>query len=742
MIIAPARTRVQGLEWVDRIKGFAMLWVVLNHIVETLAGGSFAGDPTGSWPALGVRIAQWQTPVTGFGLFSWPLTGARDVGWLADQAVSIFIILSGFGLTLGLVASRASASIDGPEFFTRRLKRIYPFWWGAHVLFLPAGYLFASGLSTGDWQYYASFAGLRFIPSVFSYFASSWWYVGVIIELYIAFPVLWWILRARGPLALLATTWGLGFLALAAGHAFFTGDLVEMWQRGICAVTRFPEFGFGMALALWWARDPKRGMATLRRSIVRVAAAAAYVAGFACSFTLPGMIVAPTILGITALVLLYPLAAWRATGRGPLEFVGRHSFTIYLTHQYLIELFVGNNLSPSGTALAIVCALLATAAATFVLERGTATVEAFWERLSRRRGRAVAGFVFGSIALAIIGFPIVTELSLRATSALVAESAALRPDPVFGWRFLPSQKIALPGRADVWISSNANGFPGPDIEASRSRNALRIFVLGDAISSVGVAQAAAWPQLLENDLERSHRPAEVANFAVSGYGPNQEAIVARSFVARYRPDVVLVEVYPDDVQDVLTDTETLRRKVGLAELPDDRHSLVTLTRVHALLNAKFVAPLRESLHRAPSSAAYALGIAFLERGHDDWDGTAVDRSVERYREIARAAQAVGAQTILVFVPAPAQVCSPDDLSGFPRQVVLTNGLRYDLDLPNRRARKIAAEARLDLWDLSSDLRAKFPCPYVASAPYLRPEAEREIAALLARRLLSFSRAGT
>ena len=735
MVSAPARTRVGGLEWVDRLKGIAMLWVVLNHIVESLAGGNFAGDPTGAWPHLRERIAQWQTPVTGFGTLSWPLTGARDVGWLADQAVSIFIILSGFGLALGLIASHAGASIDGPAFFTRRLKRIYPFWWGAHVLFLPAGYLFASGLSTGDWQYYASFAGLRFIPGVFYYFASSWWYVGVIIQLYIAFPVLWWILRARGPIALLATTWGLGFLALAVGHAYFAGDLVEMWQRGIFAVTRFPEFGFGMALALWWARDPSRGMATLRRPSVRMAAFAAYVVGFACSFTLPGMIVAPTLLGVAALVLLYPLAAWRATGSGPLEFVGRHSFTIYLTHQYLIELFVGNSLSPSGTALAIVCALCATAVATFVLERGTATVETFWQRLIRRRGRAFTSAVFGCVALAIIALPVVTELSLRGTRAAVA-TTALRPDAAFGWRFLPSEKVALPGHADVWVLSNAEGFPGPAIDRSKSKDAARILVLGDAISSAQVAKAAAWPEILQSDLEGLHRPAEVANFAVNGYGPNQEAPIARSFSAMYRPDVVLVEVYPDDVEDVLTDTETLRKKMGLADLPDDPRSLLELQRVHTLLNATLVGPLRESLHRPPSGAAYSLGIVYLETGHDDWDGAAVGRSAERYREIARAATAVGARTILVFVPAPAQVCSPGDLVGFPRAVALADRSRYDLDLPNRRAREIAARAKLELWDLSSDLRATFPCPYVPTAPYLRPEAQRAIAGLLAPRLLS------
>ena len=116
-----------------------MLWVVLNHVTEQLAGGNIAADPTGSWPPLHERIAQWQSSVTGFGAFSWPLTAARDVGWLADQAVSIFIILSGFGLALGLIASHAGPTLDAPDFLKRRLRRIYPLWWGRAHLVLTDG---------------------------------------------------------------------------------------------------------------------------------------------------------------------------------------------------------------------------------------------------------------------------------------------------------------------------------------------------------------------------------------------------------------------------------------------------------------------------------------------------------------------------------------------------------------------------------------------------------------------------
>ncbi len=719
-----------------------MLWVVLDHIVERLAGGNFAGDPSADWPPLHDRIAQFTSVVTGFGPYGWPLTALRDFGWLADQAVTIFIILSGFGLTIGMIASRADARIDARDFFGRRLRRIYPQWWGAHLLFLPFGYLFASGLSTGDWQFYASFLGLRCIPGVFSYFAGSWWYVGVIIQLYLFFPLLWWLLRTRGPLALLGASFGAGFLSLAIGHAAFHGDLLEMWQRGIFAITRLPEFAFGMAFAMWWARDPSSAALTLRRPAVRIAALAVYAVGFVCSFTLPGMIVAPTILGIGAIVLFYPLLAWQATGRGVLEFIGRHSLAIFLTHQYLFTLLVRPELGFGGRAAGILIAALATVVATFALERGTAAVEDLFVRIASERGRLAAGFAFGGAALAIVALPLGLELATRTFAyrdlSRFSDRIALRSDRAFGWRLVPSRTIVVRAARTYRITSNAEGFPGPAPASRRRPSSLRVFVLGDAVSSSGVDTEKAWPQLLGRDLRRTHRDAEVENFAISGYGPNEEASVARSYAPRYRPDVILVQVQPDDVQDVLTDRSQLREEIGLdgAQPDSGLRSILSLDYSRELVASKLIKPMSGLLRGRPSTEGYFSGqFVYLERGHDAWDQEAVRRSAERYREIAAAAKKVGAQTILVFFPAPAQVCPPDRLAYYPKYVSLSDGTRYDVGLPDWRARRIAAAAHVKLWDLTADLSARFPCAYSRHTRYLRPEAHRAVAAMVARRLL-------
>ena len=41
------------------------------------------------------------------------------------------------------------------------------------------------------------------------------------------------------------------------------------------------------------------------------------------------------------------------------------------------------------------------------------------------------------------------------------------------------------------------------------------------------------------------------NFAITGYGPNQYAEVARTFIPRYHPDIVIIGFFMNDFTDDL-----------------------------------------------------------------------------------------------------------------------------------------------------------------------------------------------
>src|SRR5471032_960381 len=84
----PAGVRLPGI---DRLKGFALLLVVLNHASGTL------------------DVTDWTH---------------------GEVGVDIFLILSGFTLALN------SSTLSAGEFFRRRFLRIYPAYWAALALFL------------------------------------------------------------------------------------------------------------------------------------------------------------------------------------------------------------------------------------------------------------------------------------------------------------------------------------------------------------------------------------------------------------------------------------------------------------------------------------------------------------------------------------------------------------------------------------------------------------------------------
>lgn len=83
--------------WLDGLKATALAWIVLNHVVEPIAGFPYIANPTSEWPPLSERVAQL-APLGGLGLWTAPANIFRYLGWFGDQGVQLFLIASGFGL--------------------------------------------------------------------------------------------------------------------------------------------------------------------------------------------------------------------------------------------------------------------------------------------------------------------------------------------------------------------------------------------------------------------------------------------------------------------------------------------------------------------------------------------------------------------------------------------------------------------------------------------------------------------
>src|SRR4029453_8288324 len=172
---------------------------------------------------------------------------------------------------------------------------------------------------------------------------------------------------------------------------------------------------------------------------------------------------------------------------------------------------------------------------------------------ARRVGVRRAMAAFGAVAVVLLG----AELAIRGVAPREVggwgERPSLAADDVVGWRLRPSTRTRLRWLSyDYVVRANALGFPGPNRPEERAPGMLRVLVTGDAFSSAeGVDTDRAWPRLLEPALRTrtAGRLVEGLNFAVAGYGPNQEAAVVHEFAPRFRPDVIVVQSFVNDFDD-------------------------------------------------------------------------------------------------------------------------------------------------------------------------------------------------
>ncbi len=135
--------------------------------------------------------------------------------------------------------------------------------------------------------------------------------------------------------------------------------------------------------------------------------------------------------------------------------------------------------------------------------------------------------------------------------------------------------------------------------------------LGDAFTSAeGVDTQESWPRILEDLLRRrlDDNRVEVLNFAITGYGPNQNAAVFQEFGPLYRPDLVLIGFFVNEFFDALLPNGSFQSEIGFG-LPAQNGvgSYLEAAQARKLLQHRVTDPLRELLTGTPRSYGYFLG---------------------------------------------------------------------------------------------------------------------------------------
>ena len=307
---APAGSRVL---WLDGVRGAAAMFVVLHHIWLV------------SWPKFPTNTGPW-----------W-------LGWLlyGHMAVAIFIVVSGFSLSLAPMRKGGQLTGGIRRFLRRRAWRILPAYWAALAVSLGVTALFLSpDLSPGALARSTLVHGALLQDAVGSASPNgALWSIAIEWQIYFVFPII--LLLARRSSVVLAVA--LTAVVVLVAHAF--AGLGGVFDKINGLTPQFLAlFALG-ALAAWLGGDDRAQ--ALRRPLGAVSLLA--LGGFAALALMEGSewIVAQffwmdLLFGVGVACML---AVLYAGGLTPLArvlasrlalWLGLFSYSIYLLHDPIV----------------------------------------------------------------------------------------------------------------------------------------------------------------------------------------------------------------------------------------------------------------------------------------------------------------------------------------------------------------------------------------------------------------------
>jgi peptidoglycan/LPS O-acetylase OafA/YrhL len=184
----------------------------------------------------------------------------RTLASLGFAGVNVFLLLSGLGLTISiskiyLQSETTWRKLPWKSFFWRRILRIYPLYIFAHILFFITGILIGRyadmPLNIG---FLLSITGLRvFFPDYFWYGPHPFWFVGLILQFYLLFPLLFWLILKTGTRNFLLIT----FIVCGISRLITTSSVEDDYTLMLGLFpNRLAEFSLGMAIGYNFSLKP------------------------------------------------------------------------------------------------------------------------------------------------------------------------------------------------------------------------------------------------------------------------------------------------------------------------------------------------------------------------------------------------------------------------------------------------------------------------------------------------------
>jgi peptidoglycan/LPS O-acetylase OafA/YrhL len=342
------------LFWLDIMKGFSILWIVIFHVLSAYDPGRYP------WSIKFFQLVPFARDASDGSVFSFVacLLEGLLVGFIqrGPQPVGVFIVLSGFGLTYSLTKTGYPEG-GWRRWYRRRLVRLFPMYWVAHLVYLFSPLAHRS--YPLDYRFILSLLGERMVPAetVFYYLVPAWWFVGLLIQLYVVFPLLFRLLNRMGPVQFFIAS--VLFTVISRYVLFAVIEASGNYMQGAFFGGRLWEFSAGMVLAWLYRQHPaavedgffSRGNLVFG-VVLYVAGIYSYQPNFLCVFN-DGLI-AMGLFNLMAQATRWASCVLPGAG-SVITTVGVYSYGLYLLHQPYVITF-GHLLSPYNFWIFLPCA--------------------------------------------------------------------------------------------------------------------------------------------------------------------------------------------------------------------------------------------------------------------------------------------------------------------------------------------------------------------------------------------------
>lgn len=254
----------------------------------------------------------YEKPESGFIVFQTAL--------LAKVCVGIYVVLSGYGLA----ESIKKKGLELGAFYKRRLLKLYMNYWLIALIFVPFGAWFMDRTLSSVYGehvfqgFILQMLGLHMFTWVSYGYNATWWFMSLIIVLYAIFPFVY----------SLTKKFHLWFLAFTALLLFVPIPLVNDWIFPFSVGVYLSQKDGFVKMLIWFDKQGKWRFLTLTIFT-------AFVAWYRQNGWLFDSIRADTFFAILLILWTTELVVFSSWAKRAFEFVGVHSFNIFLFHTFI-----------------------------------------------------------------------------------------------------------------------------------------------------------------------------------------------------------------------------------------------------------------------------------------------------------------------------------------------------------------------------------------------------------------------